>query len=131
MEAAVGVAGWGVAVETGAGADVVAGTGTTVATETGRVEAEVGGVLVAVVVGWGATEVPVWAKAPPGTDEGVGIGPALVTVVGAAEAALEPAAEPEEPDEKGLLLVRLPTVPDWQELGPEAQPMRRLATSEA
>jgi hypothetical protein len=106
------------------------------------------GATVAVVVGVGAevgvlaAAVAVWRKAPPGIEaEDFG----AVLVVGAGAAASEELVagagaeldEPEDPDppeppeEKVSELVRLPMVPGRQELGPEDQPIRRLATSEA
>ena len=98
-------------------------------------------VLAWVVVGSGATEVAVWMNAPPATGEAAGVeasGSALVVgagavseVVVAAWAALEESDDPKEPETKESLLVRSATVPAWQELGPEDQPMRRLATSDA
>jgi hypothetical protein len=125
------------AVVVGSGAAVVvAGTGSTIAVVTG-VGSDVG-VLAGVVVGSGVTVVAVWMNAPPGT-EVEGSGSALVVgagaaasevVVAAGAAALEP-EEPDDPEVKESEVVRSPTVADWQELGPDAQPMRRLATSEA
>lgn len=127
MEVAVVVAGSGAAV-------VVAATGLTVAVVAGA-GSDIG-VLAAVVVGWGATVVAVWMNAPPGTEEAsglalvVGAGVAAAEVV-AAGATLDESEDPEPPEAKESEAVRSPTVPDWQELGPDDQPIRRLATSEA
>jgi len=141
VEAAVVVAGSGAAVVDGSGVEVVvAGTGSTVAVVMGA-GSDVG-VLAAVVVGSGATEVAVWMKAPPRIEAGVeasgaalvvGAGAASEVVVAAGVAALDPddPDDPEDPEEKNSDVVRAPTVPDWQELGPELQPISRLATSEA
>ena len=125
-----GGGGAAVGVETAAEADNVAGMGTTVTIETGGADVDAGGVLAGVL-----DDAALWRKAPPGIDgvAWVATGSALelVEAGGGGEAALDPPADPEEPDEKVPLPVRVLTVPDWQELGPEAQPMRRLATSEA
>jgi hypothetical protein len=109
--------------------------GTTIAVVTGAIV-----VLMAVVVGSAATDVTLWINAPPGTDE-VAVevsGLALVVeaggffeVVVAATATLEESVDPEDPDTNDSLVVRSSMVVDEQVLGPLAQPMRRLATSDA
>ena len=115
---------------------VVAGTGWTVAVTTGA-RSDVG-VLAAVVVGSGATSVAaVWMKAPPGMEASalalvVAAGAAVSEVVVSTEAAaLEPEDpdDPEDPETKDSEVVREIMVPDWQELGPELQPMSLFATS--
>lgn len=119
-------------------AEVDAGTGTTVAVTAGAVE-----VLCAVAVASGAEdeEAAVWMNAPPGTEEAteeelsgsaleVDAG-AVSEVVVATTATLEESDDPEPPETKDSLVVRVSMVVDEQELGPEDQPMRRLATSDA
>lgn len=80
-------------------------------------------------------EAAVWTKAPPeiaaggaevATGAATGVADVLATGVEAAAGALEPAdaAEPE------LVPVRSPTVDGSHWLGPEDQPVKRLAISE-
>jgi hypothetical protein len=113
---------------------VVAGTGTIVAVVTGS---DVG-VLTALADGSNAMEVAVWRNAPPGIEAEasallVAAGAASELVVAATATFDEPDVpdDPELPDTKEELVARPSTAVAEQPLGPEDQPISRLAMSDA